>query len=241
MGSEDQMIKALFFDLYGTLIDIKTDEQDPWAYDILSRYFQYHSLSIGAEDLKVVYFGEIEQHLRQSGEVYPEVDVYKIFNLIMNRYGTERYPKSVIVDAAMLFRSLTMKKFALFPHLFETLTRIEEQYKIAIISDAQWVFAEPEVAMLGLDRFFQQRILSSHYGYKKPDVRLFHAAMKKLRVKPEESVYVGDNLRKDLIGAKRAGIRFIYFGPEMQEYNGFKPDGAFSDYSELERVIAEIL
>ena len=70
--------------------------------------------------------------------------------------------------------------------------------------------------------------------------KIIMGAMKKLRVKPEESLYIGDNLRKDLVGAKKAGMRFIYFGQEIQEYNGFKPDGVFSDYSELGRVIAEI-
>jgi putative hydrolase of the HAD superfamily len=234
------VIKAIFFDLYGTLIDIRTDEQDPWVYAILSRYLQYHLVQVGAEELKEAYFGEIEQHFRKSREVYPEVDIYKIFSIIMNRYGNRWYPKSVIVDSAMLFRSLTIRQFSLFPHLFENLMQLDGQYKIAIISDAQWVFAEPEMEMLGLDRFFQQKILSSHYGYKKPDVRLFQEAMKKLRVKPEESLYIGDNLRKDLVGAKKVGMRFIYYGQEIQEYNGFKPDGIFSDYSEQGRVISEI-
>jgi putative hydrolase of the HAD superfamily len=234
------VIKAIFFDLYGTMIDIRTDEQDPSVYAALSRYFQYHAVKIGAEELKEAYFGEVEQQFRKSRETYPEVDVCKIFSIIMNKYGRGWYPKSVIVDSVMLFRSLTIRQFGLFPFLPEIFTEVEAQYKIAIVSDAQWVFAEPEMEMLGLERFFQQRILSSHYGYKKPDVRLFQEAMKKLRVKPDESFYIGDNLRKDLVGAKRAGMRFIYFGQEFQEYNGFKPDGIFSDYSELKRVIAEI-
>ncbi len=234
------MTKAIFFDLYGTLIDIKTDEQDPWVYAALSRYFQYHSVKIGEEELKEVYFGEIEQQFRKSRETFPEVDVYKVFSKIMHKYGKGWYPKSVILDSAMLFRSLTMRQFSLFPNIIKILLKIQKQYKIAIISDAQWVFAEPEVEILGLERFFQQRILSSHYGYKKPDVRLFQAAMKKFRVTPEESIYIGDNLRKDLVGAKKARMRFILFRQEFQEYNGFKPDWVFSDFSELERVIAEI-
>jgi putative hydrolase of the HAD superfamily len=197
-------------------------------------------IQIGAEELKEVYFGEIEQQFKKSREVYPEVDVYKIFSIIMNKYGNRWYPKSVIIDTVMLFRSLTIRQFGLFPYLFENLMQLDGQYKTAIISDAQWVFAEPEVEILGLDRFFQHKILSSQYGYKKPDVRLFQEAMKKFKVKPEESIYIGDNLRKDLVGAKKADMRFIYFGQGIQEYNGFKPDGVFSDYSELKRVIAEI-
>jgi putative hydrolase of the HAD superfamily len=234
------MIKAVFFDLYGTLIDIRTDEQDLWVYAVLSHYFQYHAVRIGTEELKREYFDEIERFLRQSGEVYPEVDVSKVFCSIMHRYGKTRCPKNIIMDAAILFRSLTVKEFDTFPRLFETLKQLRGKYKMAVISDAQWVFADPEMRMLDLDRFFQQRILSSHFGYKKPDVRLFQIAMKKFRVKPEESVYIGDNLCKDLVGAKKAGMKFILFGPEFKECSPLRPDGIFSDYSELAKVISEI-
>ena len=36
------MKKAVVFDLYGTLIDIRTDEDDPWVYQTLSRFLSYH-------------------------------------------------------------------------------------------------------------------------------------------------------------------------------------------------------
>lgn len=234
------MIKAIFFDLYGTLIDIKTDEHDPWIYSILSQYFLYHSLKIGPDELKGAYFEEIEQHLKQSKEFHPEVDVYELFHKIMHRYGNRKYSKSIVIDTAMLFRSLTMRHFGLFPSLIDALTPLSKKYRIAIISDAQWVFAESEIEMLGLDRFFKMRILSSRFGFKKPDVRLFTIAMGKLGVRPEESIYIGDNLQRDLQGAKRAGMGFILFGSKFQEYNDLKPDGFLNDYSELEGVVSEI-
>jgi putative hydrolase of the HAD superfamily len=233
--------KAIFFDLYGTLIDIKTDENEPWVYYVLSKYFLYHSVKIEPDELKRAYFEEIDQHLRQNKELYPEADVYEIFNKIMYRYGNRKYSKNIIVDVAMLFRSLTIRHFGLFPFLLDTLPRVIKKYRIAIISDAQWVFAEPEIEMLGLDRFFKLMILSSRFGFKKPDARLFNIAMDKLGVRPEESIYIGDNPYKDLVGAKRAGMKFILFGQEPQESNNLKPGGVLYDYSELERVISEIL
>lgn len=238
MGAEAQMKKAIFFDLYGTLIDIKTDEHDPWVYSVLSQYLSYHTVKIGPDELKEIYFKKIEQNLRQSKEVHPEVDVYEVFHAIMHRYGNKRYSQGIVVDTAMLFRSLTKRHFGLFPYLSEALTHLRKKYRIAVISDAQWVFAEPEIEMLGLDRFFTLRILSSCFGFKKPDVKLFTIAMGKFGVRPEESIYVGDNPHKDLLGAKRSGMSFILFGQEFQEYNDLKPDGVFHDYSELEEVVS---
>lgn len=235
------MKKAIFFDLYGTLIDIRTDEYDPWVYSVLSRYLSYHSVNIAPEELKEAYFGGIERNFEQSKEEYPEVDINEIFHEIMHGYGNKRYAEAVVSDTALLFRLLTVRHFGLFPALADTLTRLNEDYIMAIISDAQWVFAEPEIEMLGLDRFFKFRILSSRLGFKKPDVRLFNLAMEKLEVKPEESIYIGDSLQRDLVGAKGAGMKCILFRSECPEYADLIADGCFFDYPVLENIINAIL
>lgn len=235
------MKKAVFFDIYGTLIDIKTDEYDPHVYASLSRYLSYHLVKISPDELKKRYFELIEQQMKQSGEVFPEVDVYEVFYAIMHKYGSREYSKGTVSDISMLFRSLTIRQFGIFPNLYETLVSICEKYKTAIISDAQWVFTEAEISMLGIEQFFHTRVLSSRYGFKKPDVRAFEVAMEKLRANPEDSVYVGDNPPKDLVGAKKAGMKCILFRSKSMECEGFRADGYFFDYSELEKILYEVL
>jgi len=234
------MKKGIFFDLYGTLINILTDEVDPWVYSTLSRYLSYRDVKIAPKELKKTYFEDIQSQLKQSNESYPEVDVCKIFSNIMHRYGNKTYSKSAIVDTAVLFRSLTMRRFEVFQGVYEVLESLLEKFELSLISDAQWVFTEPEMAMLGLTPFFKFRILSSRFGFKKPDVRLFDIAMKKLMINPEESVYIGDNPQKDLVGAKKAGMKFILFRSEFKPNNDFQPDRQFNDYSELLKIVEEM-
>ncbi len=234
------MKKGIFFDLYGTIIDIETDEYDPWAYSVLCQYLTYHEINITPDELKNAYFGETERHFKQSAEIYPELDVYEIFYKIMHKYGKNKYPKGTIIDAAMLFRSLTRRRFGIFPSSYDVLGHLSQKYKMAIISDAQWVFAEPEMAILGLDRHFKVRILSSRFGFKKPDVRLFELAMAKLGTRPEESIYIGDNPCKDIVGAKKTGMKSILFRSECLKYDDLEADGHFYDYSELEKTLYEI-
>ena len=234
------MKKGIFFDLYGTLIDILTDEVDPWVYATLSRYLSYRGIKIAPKELKKTYFEDIQSQLKQSNELYPEVDVYKIFSKMMHRNGDKTYSKASIVDTAVLFRSLTIRRFEVFQGVYEVLTFLAEKYELALISDAQWVFTEPEMAVLGLTPFFKFRILSSRFGFKKPDVRLFDIAMKKVMIKPEESVYIGDNPPKDLIGAKKAGMKFILFRSAYKPNNDFQPDRHFNDYSELLKILEEM-
>ncbi len=240
MGAQVIVKKAIFFDIYGTLVDISTDEYDPSAYSVLSRYLGYHGVQVSPDALKEAYLSHVGRTLKESNEVYPEVDLYKVFYSIMHKHGSKRYSKSMVVDTAMLFRALTRKIFGAFPMICDVLIDLSKDYKLAIISDAQWVFTPAELATLDLARFFKTKILSSQFGYKKPDVRLFELAMNKLRVTPEECVYIGDNPKKDLVGAKKAGIDFLFFRTECRSYDGFQPDGCFNHYSQLPRLLRDL-
>lgn len=231
------MKKAVLFDLYGTLIDIRTDEDDPWVYQMLSRFLSYHSVRVKPEELKDAFNTGVKEYMRKSAEACPEVDVYMVFKEIMRRYGDGEYPECSISDVSVLFRSLTIRSFGLFPRVKESLESISSKCRVALVSDAQWVFTEPEIATAGLDRFFEHRVLSSRFGFKKPDRRLFDIALGKIGTKAEDALYVGDNPYRDLPGAKNAGLDFILFRNERREYNGLKPDACFYDYSELEDLI----
>ncbi|MCC6345959.1 MAG: HAD family hydrolase [Nitrospirales bacterium] len=234
------MRKALLFDLYGTLIDIKTDEGDMRVYETLARYLAYHSVVVSAEELKRAYGGEAEEKLRRSGEASPDIDVYEVFSMLLRRFGSGEYPECVVRDTALLFRSLTIRHFGLFEGVHEVLARLAGKYAVALVSDAQWTFTEPEIAMLGLDRYFAFTVLSSRFGFRKPDTRLFTFAMERLGVPPDRSVYIGDNPARDMVGAKRAGMACVLFRSDCTSLNGFSPDGRFRHYAELEEVLRGI-
>lgn len=232
--------KAVLFDLYGTLIDIRTDEYDIWVYNTLSRYLSYHGVDVAPEKLKEAYFTEIQQILRVSTQQYPEVDVFSVFFTIMHRYGTKKYSRTIIIDTAKLFRALTRRSFSLFPNVREVLASLSQEYKTALISDAQWTFTFSEMAQLDIVKFFGIKVLSSIYGFKKPDTRLFQLAADKLKVDPADCIYVGDNPRKDLVGAKMAGMGCFLFRSGCQSYDGFQPDGCFNDYSRFPVLLKEV-
>jgi putative hydrolase of the HAD superfamily len=231
------MIKAVLFDLYRTLIDIRTDEHDPFVYSTLSCFLSYLRVKIDPEALEAVYFEEVKRTLDQSPETHPEIDVFRIFEGIMERYGRGRYSADTVRDTAMLYRSLTMRQFGLFPRVPDVLSQLRESYRIGLVTDAQWVYAEPEMAMLDLPRFFDVVVISSRTGFKKPDRRMFTNAMDTMQVSPEDSVYVGDNPDRDLRGAKAAGMRCILFNGEHKSYDGLWPDAVFGEYGELGEIV----
>jgi putative hydrolase of the HAD superfamily len=232
--------RAVLFDLYGTLIEIRTDEQDPTVWGTLAQYLSYLGVAIAAEELRGQYLRRVEFQLSSSPERHAEVDVFAVFRDIFAAYGKSKVSREKIIDAAMLFRSLSRRQFGLFPDAVAVLRRLRERYAVGLVSDAQWVFTEPELAMTGLRDLFEVRVLSSRIGYKKPDTRLFAKALAALRVAPEHALYVGDNPGRDLVGARRAGLRCILFRPSGNG-TGERPDAVVGQHAELPAAVEALL
>ncbi|MDA8388437.1 MAG: HAD family hydrolase [Nitrospiraceae bacterium] len=236
---------VVLFDLYGTLIDIETDEGDPWVFAALSRYLQYHLVNIGPEDLKAAYFAEIGLRLSSREHPNPEVDVFEIFGEIMSRHGGKVPARQAILDTTVLFRSLTIRRFGLFPGARGALETISETWRTALVSDAQWAFTEPEMEMLGLKEFFPVRVLSSRLGFKKPDPRPFELAIKEIGASAENCIYIGDSPGRDLMGATNAGVRCVLFrrqaGPYDELKAGLRAEASFYRYDELYPLLTGLL
>ena len=60
---------------------------------------------------------------------------------------------------------------------------------------------------LGLDSYINYLVTSEEAGVEKPDSKIFVLALNKLNLKPNEVIMVGDNLKKDIEGAERIGIK----------------------------------
>jgi putative hydrolase of the HAD superfamily len=59
-------------------------------------------------------------------------------------------------------------------------------------------------------------VTSERAGITKPDPRIIEIALKRLRVKAEDAVYVGDDPHVDGLAANRAAVRFVWFNPRRE-------------------------
>jgi HAD superfamily hydrolase (TIGR01549 family) len=64
-----------------------------------------------------------------------------------------------------------------------------------------------QLEMVGLLEHLPVRVYSSEVGYRKPDRRIFEAALSRLGVGARETLFVGDLVKTDIIGARRMGMR----------------------------------
>jgi putative hydrolase of the HAD superfamily len=206
--SGDLRIEAVLFDLYGTLIDIHTDERRGRLWERLARYLRYQGLPADAAALRSDFFAAVRRSQRESAEQYPEIDVVAIFGALLRRLGCDA-PEPFVVQVVQLFRALSMRRFGLFPDTLHCLQALRGHARIGLVSDAQRPFLEPELAMTGLAPLLDAVVVSSDHGYRKPDPRLFARGLELLGAAPKRAVYVGDNPLRDVAGARMAGMRAV--------------------------------
>ncbi len=201
-------IRAVIFDCYGTLVDIKTDENKTEIFNYLSLYLQYYGGTIDAEKLKSTYELEKERLLQTSAERYPEIDLEQVFQNILGKEGLSN--PFLAESCCKLQRLISRDRFQLFPDSLPVLREMKsEGLQLALVSDAQQVFCREEGRMLGLKHFFEYMIVSSEVGFKKPDPRLFSVACDLLAVPPAEAVYIGDSAKRDILGPRAIGMKVI--------------------------------
>ncbi len=61
---------------------------------------------------------------------------------------------------------------------------------------------------------FKVVVTSERAGFTKPDPRIMEIALKRMRVRPDEAVYVGDDPHVDGLAANRASVPFVWFNPQ---------------------------
>ncbi len=88
---------------------------------------------------------------------------------------------------------------------------------------------------VGLSGYFDPIIVSGNFGYRKPDERLFAAALTAMKMEPSEVLYVGNDMYRDVYGAQRLGMKTVFFKSNQgtQEKEGVKADYIIYNFSEL--------
>ena len=208
-------LRAIIFDCYSTLVDIRTNEQKKEIFDYLSLYLQYYGVKIDTAKLKSGLDLEKEQYLSSVNERYPEIDLEIIFSNILKKNGLNN--SFLTESCCKLFRVLSRERFQLFPDSLPVLEEMKKGgYPIAIVSDAQKVFCLEEGEILGLTPFFSHVIMSTQLGFRKPDPRIFTVACALLAASPPEAVYIGNDLETDVKGAQSIGMKAILLDREKK-------------------------
>jgi len=221
-------IEGILFDLYGTLIDIETDESLEEIYRGIAHYLTYHGVYLHRWEVRDRYYQIMKQQKEEIGEEYPEIDVEDIWNTFLEQEGMKAAParRDMARILAQLHRGISRKRLQLYPDVKRVLDDLQPHGRMALISDAQPSYALPEIKAVGLEGYFDPIILSAYYGFRKPDARLFAKSLDILKLTPAEVIYVGNDMYRDIYGASRLGIKTIFVDSNQgaKSYENVIPD-----------------
>lgn len=221
--------KNYIFDLYGTLIDIRTNEESAVLWKRMADMYAVYGADWNWRGLKKRYsemVREEEAKLSADGKHdFPEIKLEKVSMRLYNE-APERHEAETPVSnreewaayIANFFRIESRRNFTLFDYTIPLLKSLKEHgRRIYLLSNAQRVFTYPEMEVMGLTQYFDDIFISSDLSTKKPDPGFMRALINKHDLKTEESVMIGNDLISDMGTACACGMDGIYI-------NTFKND-----------------
>ncbi len=219
----------LIFDLYGTLIDIHTEEND-LVWEKCAVFFGFCGVHITGAELRDRFLEEMasrEARAGQSYECFPEIPFETVISRLLREGGVTENADSLGIQASQLFRISSIEYIRRYPKVTEALARLREKgCRLWLLSNAQRVFTAYELRHLGLDRAFDGIYLSSDYGCRKPDIRFFNALLTEQKIDPARCLMIGNDRRTDIEGAKIAGIATLYMHTALTPWDQVPADTA---------------
>lgn len=230
------MYRNYVFDFYGTLADIRTDEEAPELWEKMSEIYTALGAAYEPRELQRA-FRRLEQEEKELqytrcrhgvnsnekerlGTENIEPDLTKVFALLYHEKNAFCDDAQARVTA-ITFRALSRKFLRVYDGVKDLLGELRKRGKrVYLLSNAQTDFTRPEIEMLGLSHYFDGIVLSSEQGYKKPSPVFFRRLLEQYGLEPWESIMIGNDEAADIAGAQSVGMDTLYIHTDIspEEY-----------------------
>ncbi len=225
------MIKAVLFDLDNTIVD----------------YIRFKTTCIDAAVRAMIDEG-LPLDIKSAREIF--VRIFKTTKM-EDRTTFQRFLKRAIgrVDYRLLavgivaYRRARQHAYHVYPGMKRVLNFLKKNgIKVGIVTDAPKIKAWIRLAEIGLHNEFDVVVTYDDSKVEKPNKRPFLLAVRKLGIRPSEAMFVGDNIDRDIVGAKNVGMVSVFakYGEVLmfrKKKSKEKPDYVISKPSELISIV----
>jgi putative hydrolase of the HAD superfamily len=239
-------IRAVAFDVNGTLVRILTEEGMDEIFRSAAHFLTYQGIDLHRDQIRDLYFQLMKEQLRASPEECPEFDAVGIWRSIIDGYMTDftrALPAGKLEQMplflAEMYRGISRRRLSLYPNVHEVLGALRERYPLALVTDAQSAYARGELHKVGLLGYFDPVVVSGDHGYRKPDRRLFEFALRGMGVAAQHTLFVGNDMHRDIYGARGAGMKTVMFDSDQgtKAYLDCVPDYTITDLRDLLKIL----
>jgi putative hydrolase of the HAD superfamily len=233
-------IKAVLFDMFDTLMLI--EKNHAFYSPSLKRAHKF----LVNNGVNVQFPAFRDAYIKARDALYAEADPKleephfncRITNALEN-LGYRNVENKVVAGTTNEFCEEFMKYVRIDDNTKNTLEKLHARYKLGIVSN----FAIPEcvdklLEKHGIDKLFDAVVVSGAVNKRKPSPEIFQKALQKLGVSAKETVFVGDTVDADVMGAKAAGMKSIFIERRVQkEAEQACPNHTIKSLNELAEAI----
>ncbi len=221
------MIKAIVFDLDNTLVDFMKMKR---------RAIEEAIPAMIDSGLNVTY----AEANKIIDEIYHEqgIEYQQVFDVFLTRV-LKKIDYKILSAGIVAYRKAREASLIPYPHVYPTLHQLMKMgIKMGILSDAPVKEAWLRLAYLNFHHMFDEVVTFEDTGERKPNSAPFLMIMKKMDLKPEQALMVGDWAERDIEGARKVGMKtaFARYGDTFntKEHNA---EYELSDIQELIDIV----
>lgn len=208
--------KVVGFDLYNTLLQIETEYEDIVTYYSFTQYLKNDfNIEYDSDKFKDDYLNEYNKTIKNL-EFGREYNVMDIFQKLFPDIKDEKLLSEIIYK----FRVASRNLLRVDKKLSDLLNYLKQKYILILLTNAQSYYTINEIKMFGLHKYFDNIIISSETGYKKPAKEIFDISLAKYNdISPDECIYIGDDFKSDIEGGINAGWNVIWYCNDFSKYS----------------------
>ncbi|MES5136444.1 YjjG family noncanonical pyrimidine nucleotidase [Lactobacillus jensenii] len=197
--------QQLIFDVDDTLISLASTESFA-----LQSLFNAHNWRL-SNNLRRQYYAynqSLWRKLEQGELTYQELSeqCFRVFlkeNLDIDVDGQKTMDE---------YRSYFGEAHQLLPGVEDTLRFAKsEGYKLAVLSNGEQFMQTHRLKLAGIYDYFDLIVTSEEAGYQKPDERIFDYFFSRSGISPDKTLFFGDGLQSDILGAERYGFGSVWY------------------------------
>jgi len=200
------MIKLIIFDLWDTLVYRDCE------YSTTGKMLEVTKSKIPNDKFVKIFENSLQTKKWRSE--------FKMYENLCKNMGLRASRKNV--NTLMKIRRYAVSKTKLFPHTISMLDKLKKGgYKIGLLSNSSIFDIKQIKRKISLLNYIDYPLFAYDVRVIKPNLLFFKRMLKIAKVKPNETIMIGDDLNDDIIPSKKLGFNTIYFTTYQKLKNDF--------------------